>query len=121
MQQVDYLHGMIRSEAIAYIQSLPGLTRDEFFDLMRSAEKKPVSRHHSADTKETIELRIQYLVNFIKKCGDSGATISQIFDNLKYNGSNMRYAIAEAIERGLIYVVRDGKKKVYKPAIGRKQ
>ena len=118
MQQVDYLHGMIRSEAIAYIQSLPGLTRDEFFDLMRSAERN-LSRVITAPIQKTIELRIQSC-QFYKKCGDPARPFPQIFDNLKYNGSNMRYAIAEAIERGLIYVVRDGKKKVYKPAIGRK-
>lgn len=119
MQQVDYLHGMIRSEAIAYIQSLPGLTRDEFFDLMRSAEKKPVSRVRGTDTSQMIEVRMMRIVTYIRS--HHRATRRTIQRDLKINGSNIRYAIAEALERGLIYVTRDGKEKVYKPAIGRKQ
>ena len=113
MQPVDYLSGMTYSEAMTFIHNLPGLSREEFKALIEAAESKPLIRMTNAEQKETVELRIRYFVEFLIQRKD-GATRKEIADALKYNGSNMHYSINEAIERGLIYVVRGGKQHVYK-------
>lgn len=114
MQPKEYLIGLIRSEALNFVHNLPGLTRQEFAELIEAAEKKPLTRSGTVEQKETVELRIRYFVEFLKR-QPNGATRQQIAEALKYNGSNMYYSINEAIERGLIYATKgNGNQRIYK-------
>lgn len=121
MNPPDYLSAMSRSEAYNYIAHLPGLTRQEFAELITAADKRPEERINTAEYKETADLRVRYLVQYIQS-QPHGATRQMIMDALKYNGSNMQYTMTVAMERGLLYIAkRDGKKHVYKvAAAGRK-
>ena len=105
MNPSDFLATMTRSEAHNYIAHLPGLTRQEFAELIAAAESRPEERINTAEYKETADLRVRYLVRYIQS-QPHGATRQMIMDALKYNGSNMQYTIGQAMERGFIYVSR---------------
>lgn len=100
----DYLAGMTKSEAINFINHLPGLNRDEFAALMDAAEKRPEKRYgtYLPDYKKnpTVENRIVILIEYIRK--NRRVTHAQITSDLKWNGANTYYVIKEAIARKLI-------------------
>lgn len=115
MNSYQYLAGMTRSESIRFVQSLPGLTPEEYRDLMSAAENKSEHRIASAEYNETLNLRVVYLVNHLKT-QPNGASVAEIADALKMNGTNVAYSIRQAVKRGLIKVSRTEKrrKKIYK-------
>ena len=117
----DYLAGMTRSEALNYIASLPGLTKEEFYELTTLADQRRVIKRETFDGKETVELRIVYVLNFIAS-SVNGATRNEINTALKYNGANMSYTLRAAEERGFIYIPRKiGRAAVFQiTAAGRK-
>jgi len=105
---IDYLSGLTKDEAENYIKHLPNLSPEEVSDLQSLAQHKPVTRQGSAlESRETTNLRIRYLVDYIKQ-HPKGATRHEIDEALKYNGANMRRTINEAIRRGLIRMIRNG-------------
>jgi predicted transcriptional regulator len=114
----DYLAGMTRAEALNYIASLPGLTKEEFYELTTLVDQRRVIKRK---TLETVELRIVYVLNFIAS-SVNGATRNEINTALKYNGANMGYTLRAAEERGFIYIPRKiGRAAVFQiTAAGRK-
>jgi predicted transcriptional regulator len=114
----DYLTGMTRAEALNYIASLPGLTKEEFYELTTLVDQRRVIKRK---TLETVELRIVYVLNFIAS-SVNGATRNEINTALKYNGANMGYTLRAAEERGFIYIPRKiGRAAVFQiTAAGRK-
>lgn len=113
MKTPNYLDGMIRSEAIHFVKNLPGLTEQEFNDLMAQAEVKPVTRKVFVNPKGSLEKRIQSVLAYLRE--HPGSTRKQIAADLKYNGANLYYSLNEAVNRGLIdRVVLTKRRIVYK-------
>lgn len=102
-----YLSGMTRSEAINFIQHMPGLTRDEFNELIEEAYKKPETRHaglsHPGTSKITRK-RIKQLVRVVSK--SNGCTRGQLMNKTRWNGSIAYTVIHNAEAMGLIEVLR---------------
>lgn len=117
-QSIDYLSGLTQAEAVNFIKHLPAPTESEIEDLFTAAQKKPLSRQGSYDATETVKLRIRYIIEFLKT-KPAGATRREIDAALKYNGANMRRALSEAINSGMICIQSDGPHKaiLYKAKI----
>ncbi len=107
---IDYLSGLTQSEAMHFIQHLPNPSQEELAILKSLVHRKPITRQGSAaESRETTNLRIRYLVEYLKTT-PKGATRLEIDQALKYNGANMRRTIAEATRRGLIQKITKGHK-----------
>ncbi len=99
----SYIAGLTQSEAMTYIQNLPGLTQKEFDSLIRAANRKPMNRQrgHPAGTRNvSMSSRIRDLVRFLRE--HPGASLNQISGALKANRVNAHYVVCEAIRQGRV-------------------
>lgn len=116
MNAYDYLAGMTQSEAIHYIQNLPGLSRKEYDELMSAAENKPKRRYLTIDSEvnNTSKLRIESVVRFIRRRGQ--ATYREVMEYLGWKGSTLYCALRNAEALGyIVSSMNSRREKVYRP------
>lgn len=116
MKAQDYLAGMTQSEAIHYIQTLPGLSREEFAELMRVAQTKPSKRYGpETDLAQISKQRVEEIVRFVRKRRTT--TRREMINHFRWNGTTLYFTIRHAQALGFIASdMNERREKVYRVA-----